>query len=60
MKNLPQNMIPDRDNQVYYDTEKKLLYYIEWQDYGNGERPIRHYFSEIVPVQYKKSNHSKL
>ncbi len=45
MNNLPKGMIPDRDNQVYYDTEKKQFYYIEWEDYGNGERATRHYIN---------------
>lgn len=55
MNNLPKGMIPDRDNQVYYDTERELFYYIEWEDYGNGERAIRHYFSDINPIKWKSS-----
>jgi len=43
MKNLPEGMIPDRDNQVYYDTELRRFYIIEWLDGGNNDIPIRHY-----------------
>ena len=44
MKNLPKNMIADRDNIVYYDVNKKLLYFIEWEETGNNDIPHRHYF----------------
>jgi spore coat protein CotH len=30
MQNLPEGMIPDRDNVVYYDTEKGQFYIIKW------------------------------
>lgn len=30
MNNLPQGMIPDRDNEVYYDTERHQFYLVEW------------------------------
>lgn len=43
MKNLPDDMIPDRDNQVFYDTEVGQFYIIQWKDNGNGETAIRHY-----------------
>lgn len=43
MKNLPKGMIPDRDNQVYYDTERNQFYMITWKDEGNREVPTRHY-----------------
>jgi hypothetical protein len=46
MRNLPEGMIPDRDNVVYYDTEKGQFYIIKWEDYGNGEKPIRHYIEK--------------
>jgi hypothetical protein len=29
MKNLPEGMIPDRDNVAYYDTEKEQFYKME-------------------------------
>jgi hypothetical protein len=45
MKGLPTGMMPDRDNMVYYDTERGEFYIIEWEDYGNGENAIRHYIS---------------
>ena len=48
MKNLPKGMIPNRDNQVYWDTERNQLYFIEWVDNGNGETPIRHYLPKFV------------
>lgn len=43
MKELPDGMIPYRDNNVYYDTDNKLFYIISWHDTGNGEIPTRHY-----------------
>jgi hypothetical protein len=43
MENLPDGMIPDRDNVVYFDTEKMQFYIIQWEDRGNGDRPVRHY-----------------
>lgn len=43
MKNLPEGMIPDRDNIVYYDTEKGEFYIISWVDGGNCDIPTRHY-----------------
>jgi hypothetical protein len=43
MKNLPKGMIPNRDNAVYYDTELKLFYMIEWRNGGNNDIAIRHY-----------------
>ena len=43
MENLPKGMIPDRDNQVYYDTEKCQFYMIKWIDTGNNEIPERIY-----------------
>lgn len=45
MKNLPEGLVPDRDNVVYYDTEKKQFYLIKWEDNGNTEVPIRIYIS---------------
>ena len=32
MKNLPEGMIPDRDNRVYFDTEKWKFYMIRWEE----------------------------
>ncbi len=43
MKNLPEGMVPDRDNIVYYDTEKQKFYIIKWEDTGNNDRPVRYY-----------------
>lgn len=36
------------DNPVYYDVEKKKLYWIEWFDTGNNEIPTRHYIESDV------------
>ena len=47
MKNLPEGMIPDRDNQVYYDTEKQKLYMIQWIDTGNNDIAKRIYIEHI-------------
>lgn len=51
MNNLPNGMIPDRDNVVYYDTEKSQFYLIRWEDSGNSDIPIRIY----IPNTYEKS-----
>ena len=51
MKNLPNGMIPDRDNIVYYDTEREQFYMIRWEDGGNDDIPIRVY----VPINLNKS-----
>ena len=45
MKNLPKGMIPDRDNVVYFDTEKGDFYIIKWEDGGNGDIPTRYYIN---------------
>jgi len=47
MKNLPNGMIPDRDNIVYYDTEKKQYYIIKWVDGGNRDISTRYYIKEL-------------
>lgn len=40
---MPKGMIPDKDNLVYYDTEKKQFYIIKWEDNGNSDTAIRYY-----------------
>ena len=47
MKNLPEGMIPDRDNVVYYDTEKQKFYIIKWEDMGTSDVPIRYYIDNL-------------
>lgn len=47
MKNLPEGMIPDRDNQVFYDTEKRKLYMIQRIDTGNNDIIKRIYIDYI-------------
>jgi hypothetical protein len=34
-----------QDKPVYWDDEKKMLYWIEWYDTGNSEIPTPHYIS---------------
>jgi hypothetical protein len=46
MNGLPKGMIPDRDNVVYYDTEKNLFYMILWEDEGDRDTPRRIYINE--------------
>lgn len=46
MNGLPKGMIPDRDNVVYYDTEKNLFYMILWEDEGDRDIPRRIYINE--------------
>jgi hypothetical protein len=43
MINLPKGMKPDRDNQVYYDTERNQFYMIQWIDTGNNDIAKRIY-----------------
>ena len=47
MKNLPSGMIPDRDNIVYYDTEREQFYMIRWEDGGNDDIPVRIYIPKL-------------
>jgi hypothetical protein len=47
MKNLPEGMRPDRDNVVYYDTEKDKYYIIKWEDTGNGDYAKRYYIPTV-------------
>jgi len=46
MENLPEGMRPDRDNQVYYDTEKQQFYLIRWEEGGNNDIPHRFYIKQ--------------
>lgn len=43
MKNLPKDMIPDRDNQVYFDTELGMFYIIKREDRSTHDYIYRHY-----------------
>lgn len=36
-----------KDKPVYYDTVKKQMYWIEWEDTGNSEIPHRHYLPQL-------------
>lgn len=36
----------DNDKQVYWDSEKKMLYWIEWVYTGNNDIPIKHYITK--------------
>ena len=47
MKKLPEGMISDKDNVVYYDTEKEQFYIIKWEDGGNNDIPIRYYIPKF-------------
>lgn len=53
MKNLPEEMIEDRDNIVYYDTEKEMFYIIKWEEGGNNDIPHRYYIESSV-LEIKK------
>jgi NTP pyrophosphatase (non-canonical NTP hydrolase) len=46
MKNLPEGMMADHDNGVYYDTEKGEFYIIKW-DKGYYDTPNRHYIQTL-------------
>jgi hypothetical protein len=45
MRNLPEGMIADHHNQVYYDTELGQFYIIKWEE-GYYDIPTRYY----IPV----------
>lgn len=47
MKNLPEGMLSDRDNIVYYDTEKNQLYMIKWNDNGGRDIAKRIYIPKL-------------
>ena len=49
MKGLPEGMMADHDNVVYYDTEKEQFYIIKW-DKGYYDYPNRYY----IDTQIKK------
>lgn len=53
MDGLPEGMIPDRDNLVYYDTERQQFYIIKWTDGGNNDYAERHYieYVDIKPIR---------
>jgi hypothetical protein len=34
---------------MYWDDVKKMPYWIEWYDTGNGEIPTRHYIRVVAP-----------
>ena len=36
------------DKPVYWDNDKKMFYWIEWYDTGNGDIPTRHYI-DLTP-----------
>jgi hypothetical protein len=43
MKNLPDGMKPDKDNAVFYDTERNQFYMIKWIETGNNDIKVRVY-----------------
>ncbi len=45
---------PDRDNVVYYDTEKGQFYIIKWEDGGNSDTPKRYYIQDGIKSKFKK------
>lgn len=51
MKGLPKDMMPNRDNMVFWDTERKQLYMVRWEDGGNNDIPHRIYieYEDIKP-----------
>jgi hypothetical protein len=54
MEGLPEGMIPDRDNIVYFDTEKFQFYIIQWEETGNNDIPHRHYIQLPTPAHHEK------
>lgn len=50
MKGLPKGMIADRDNQVYFDTERGQFYMIQWTDGGNSDIAERIYIEILNAV----------
>lgn len=51
-------MRPDKDNIVYYDSERFQFYIIEWIETGNNDIPKRHYLSSERIVFSKPKNGS--
>jgi len=47
MRNLPKGMLPDHNNQVYYDTESKKFYMLTWEDRGTHDYPTRYYINRL-------------
>lgn len=46
MENLPKDMVPDRDNIMYFDTGSGRPYLIKWEPKeGGGLYPVRFYIS---------------
>lgn len=43
----------DENKKVYWDTDQKMLYWIEWEETGNNDIPHRHYIESGVSVQHK-------
>ena len=41
-------MITVDDKPVYYDPEKHRFYWVEWDETGNNDIPIRHYLDVVV------------
>jgi len=37
-----------KDNPVYWDNEKQLMYWIEWEETGNNDIPHRRYIRNDV------------
>lgn len=56
MKNLPKDMIPDKNNVVFYDTEKGRLYIIQRVNVGNKEIPKRYYINDKESTSYTTKN----
>lgn len=60
MKGLPEGMKPDRDNQVYFDTERGQYYIISWEDVGNRDIPTRYYIPPLpVPFNFSEEKPPK-
>lgn len=38
------------DKPVYYDTERKQLYWVEWLETGNNDIPTRRYLNDVDPT----------
>lgn len=59
MENLPEGMKADRDNKVYYDTEKQMFYMIHWIDTGNNEIPKRHYIDNPLVKERRRNEYNE-
>jgi hypothetical protein len=43
------------DKPIYYDTERKQMYWIEWLETGNNDIPTRHYIGGDIQDEQSRA-----